>query len=191
MIINLDQIKMDLHKYKKDFNYIILQFHWGEEEVYFPSPEDIWIARECIKFGADLIIGNHSHLIQSSEKYKNKWIYYGIGNFIFDDLNEQSYFDGFRYKSKYIKKQFKSNRTSMAIKLMKDYKVKVDYFIYNTKFRKVNSLKYYINIFNIVTTNKLYYKLLKLISIRFRMIKIFLNNPKRISFRRIRLFLGM
>ena len=189
--INLNQIKVDIDKYKKQFNYIILQFHWGEEEIFVPNPKDIRIARKCIEYGADLIIGNHSHVIQSSEKYKGKFIYYGIGNFIFDDLNEQSYFDGLRYRSKYIKTQFKSNRVSMGINLIKDYSVKTNFFIYKTKLNKLSKLVNYFNVFNVITTNRFYYYLLKLISIRLRMIKIFLNNPRIISFRRIRLFFGI
>ncbi len=37
-----------------------------------------------IDSGADLIIGTHPHVIQIKEKYNGKWIYYSIGNFVFD-----------------------------------------------------------------------------------------------------------
>src|SRR5690606_2847514 len=41
-------------------------------------------AHAFIDSGADLIIGSHPHVIQSKEKYRDKWIYYSLGNFIFD-----------------------------------------------------------------------------------------------------------
>ena len=34
--------------------------------------------------GADLIIGSHPHVVQTVEKYKNAYITYSLGNFIFD-----------------------------------------------------------------------------------------------------------
>ena len=37
-----------------------------------------------IEAGADLIIGSHPHVIQSTELYQGKKIYYSLGNFLFD-----------------------------------------------------------------------------------------------------------
>ena len=41
-------------------------------------------AYQLIDAGADVIIGHHPHTIQTVELYKEKPIYYSIGNFIFD-----------------------------------------------------------------------------------------------------------
>jgi len=188
--INLNAIKNDIDKYRKKIEYIILQFHWGEEEVLFPRPIDVNIARKCIGFGADLIIGHHAHVIQPSEIYNNKKIFYGVGNFIFDDLDVPSYFDGLKYKRVYRKKQFKSNRISIAVRLQKDFRIESDSYIYDTKLNKINQFNRGIIFLNFVVINDFLYKILKFLSMRIRMIKIFASNPQKISFKRIKLFLG-
>ena len=37
-----------------------------------------------IDSGADIIHGHHPHVLQPSETYQNKPIFYSLGNFIFD-----------------------------------------------------------------------------------------------------------
>ena len=50
-------------------------------------------AHALIDAGADAIVGHHTHTLQTIEKYREKPIYYSIGNFIFDQdkpLNTQA-----------------------------------------------------------------------------------------------------
>jgi poly-gamma-glutamate synthesis protein (capsule biosynthesis protein) len=42
------------------------------------------LAHKFIDAGADLIIGSHPHVVQEVGLYKNKLIFYSLGNFIFD-----------------------------------------------------------------------------------------------------------
>jgi len=44
------------------------------------------IAHEFVDAGADLVIGSHPHVIQGVEIYKDKAIFYSLGNFIFDQI---------------------------------------------------------------------------------------------------------
>src|SRR5690625_7280917 len=37
-----------------------------------------------VDVGADAIIGHHAHVLSEVEQYKNGVIFYGLGNFIFD-----------------------------------------------------------------------------------------------------------
>lgn len=71
-----------LEKEKVDFK--ILSFHWGHEFINYPSPEQINDARYFIDMGADIIIGHHPHVVQGYEKYKHGYIFYSLGNFLFD-----------------------------------------------------------------------------------------------------------
>ena len=64
--------------------YIIICPHWGVEHQLKPYPEQRRIARQWIDAGADIIVGHHTHTLQSIETYHGKPIYYSIGNFIFD-----------------------------------------------------------------------------------------------------------
>ena len=64
--------------------YIIVCPHWGIEHVTTPTPWQRRHARALIDAGADIIVGHHSHTLQTVEEYNGKTIYYSIGNFIFD-----------------------------------------------------------------------------------------------------------
>ena len=63
---------------------VIVMLHWGCEHTLEPIARQVQQARQMIVAGADCIIGHHSHTVQSSEVYNGKPIFYGIGNFIFD-----------------------------------------------------------------------------------------------------------
>lgn len=65
-------------------DYKILSFHWGNEYINIPSPDQISMAHKFIDYGADIIIGHHPHVIQPVEKYKHGLIFYSLGNFLFD-----------------------------------------------------------------------------------------------------------
>lgn len=67
---------------KSDF--VIVYTHWGDEYVKNPNSIQVNLARSFVDNGADLVIGTHPHVIQNKEKYKGKYIYYSLGNFIFD-----------------------------------------------------------------------------------------------------------
>lgn len=67
-------------------NYlVIICLHWGIELRSTPTSEQIEQAHLLIDAGADAIIGHHPHVVQTIENYKGKYIFYSIGNFIFDN----------------------------------------------------------------------------------------------------------
>ncbi len=66
--------------------YIIISMHSGHEYHDVPNWYQEAFAREAIDFGADLIIGHHPHVVQTVEKYNDKYIFYSLGNFIFDQM---------------------------------------------------------------------------------------------------------
>lgn len=42
-----------------------------------------------VDLGADLVIGNHPHIVQGKEIYKHKHIYYSLGNLYFNDYKDK------------------------------------------------------------------------------------------------------
>lgn len=72
--------------YKKVVDYFIVIPHWGKEYIPYPSIQQRNLAYKWIDSGADLVIGHHSHVIQGKEIYKDKFIYYSLGNFIFPEF---------------------------------------------------------------------------------------------------------
>ena len=74
---------------KQDSNLrIIVSIHWGDEFAAYPSNAQIALAHTMVDYGADVILGHHSHVYQGIEEYKNALIVYGQGNFISDMVPE-------------------------------------------------------------------------------------------------------
>lgn len=76
----------DIKNLKPKVDIVIVSFHWGKEYTALPNDEQKYFAHLAINEGADLIIGDHPHWIQSIEFYKDKPIFYSLGNFIFDQM---------------------------------------------------------------------------------------------------------
>lgn len=62
----------------------IVNMHWGAEYEHQFSKSQQELGRKLIDAGADMVIGHHPHVVQGMEVYKNKPIFYSLGNFIFD-----------------------------------------------------------------------------------------------------------
>ncbi len=63
---------------------IIVSMHNGAEYTENISATQSNFAHTAIDYGADLVIGHHPHVVQRMEKYKGKYIFYSLGNLIFD-----------------------------------------------------------------------------------------------------------
>lgn len=72
---------------------ICVSMHWGIEYQTSPNSEQKDLADFLFKNGADLIIGNHPHVLQSMEKrditlddgsHKDGFVVYSLGNFLAD-----------------------------------------------------------------------------------------------------------
>lgn len=80
------KIQTQIREAKSSADIVIVSFHWGAEYTAYPNQRQKDLAHIAIDNGANLIIGNHPHWIQSAEIYKNKLIVYSHGNFIFDQM---------------------------------------------------------------------------------------------------------
>ena len=88
-IIDDAKIKQAIENARDKVDVLAVLFHWGNEYQQKPRVDQIARARRVIDWGADMVIGNHPHVVQISEVYKEKPIYYSLGNFVFDQ-----YFSG-------------------------------------------------------------------------------------------------
>ncbi|MBP9820073.1 CapA family protein, partial [Candidatus Woesebacteria bacterium] len=71
-------------------DFIIVYTHWGNEYELTINEVLRQQAQAMIDAGADMIIGSHPHVIQPSEVYKGKYIYYSLGNFVFDQYFDEN-----------------------------------------------------------------------------------------------------
>ena len=62
-------------------DYVIVSFHWGIELATSPNSEQRDLAHLAVDSGADLVLGQHPHVVQGFELYKNRLIAYSLGNF--------------------------------------------------------------------------------------------------------------
>lgn len=80
------RIKESLEKANANADIVIVFPHWGIEYSLTNSDRQSEYARYFIDNGADIVIGAHPHVLQNSEEYNKKMIYYSLGNFVFDDM---------------------------------------------------------------------------------------------------------
>ncbi|MBE6614320.1 MAG: CapA family protein [Ruminococcaceae bacterium] len=64
-------------------DYQIVYFHGGTERVHEPEDWKIAACRAMVDAGADLVLGNHPHVLQPREIYNGAEIVYSLGNFLF------------------------------------------------------------------------------------------------------------
>jgi len=92
---------------------IVVSLHDGIEYQHKSSKHQQELAHSAIDAGADIVIGHHPHVVQEVEKYKNGYIFYSLGNFVFDQMWSEA------------------TRQGLAVKLTlskKDKVKKVEYF---------------------------------------------------------------
>lgn len=68
---------------RKRCDFLVIVFHGGNEHYHLPSPRVKKTMRFLIDIGADAVVMHHSHCISGMEVYKNRPIFYGLGNFFF------------------------------------------------------------------------------------------------------------
>lgn len=78
----LDQLKNDITRAKAQADYVIMLLHCGGQHNALVDPYTQYIAAQIKSYGADVIIGHHPHIIQSSTVQDGFLTVYCLGNFI-------------------------------------------------------------------------------------------------------------
>lgn len=87
-----------INKLKTESDYIVVTMHAGTEYKREPNWQQFKFARAAIDAGADMIVGAHPHWVQPIEQYKGKYIFYSLGNFVFDQSWSQDTKEGLTLK---------------------------------------------------------------------------------------------
>ena len=77
---------------------VVVSMHAGDEYTATPNRQQVDFAHTAVKAGADLVIGHHPHWVQSAEIYQGKYIFYSLGNFVFDQMWSQATREGLALK---------------------------------------------------------------------------------------------
>lgn len=83
-IYNETEMILDIQAMRTRADIITVSFHFGDEYQTIHNALQERMAHIAIDAGADLVIGHHPHVVQDIEQYKDKWIVYSLGNFVFD-----------------------------------------------------------------------------------------------------------
>ena len=78
----------DITEAKNNADYVFVIVHGGHEYYQEPSLRMKQVYRFFIDSGADAVINHHQHCYCSYEVYNGKPIFYGLGNLLFDKINE-------------------------------------------------------------------------------------------------------
>lgn len=74
----------DICDARNNADFVLVIVHGGHEHYQLPSPRMVELYRYFVDIGADAVVNHHQHCFSGFEYYKNKPIFYGLGNFCFD-----------------------------------------------------------------------------------------------------------
>lgn len=78
------KLRKKIKMLKSGVDWVVLVYHGGEEFLHTPMPYIRRQLKSYIDAGADTVVAHHPHTVQGYEQYKGKYIFYSLGNFIFD-----------------------------------------------------------------------------------------------------------
>lgn len=78
----------------KNEDFKIAYIHWGIEMMNRPYYDQIQFAHFLVDLGYDLIVGMHPHILQGFEIYNGKYIFYSLGNTIFNKAHYKCQYGG-------------------------------------------------------------------------------------------------
>lgn len=80
----------DIQEAKSKADYVLVIIHGGPEHWQLPSPRMTETYRFFIDAGADVVVNHHQHCFSGYELYRNKPIFYGLGNLCFDSPSKRN-----------------------------------------------------------------------------------------------------
>jgi len=107
-LMDVEALKKDVARARAAADFIIVSMHSGTEYQERPNSRQIEFGHAAIDAGADLVIGHHPHVVQKVEKYKNGYIFYSLGNFIFDQMWSEKTKEGAAIQISFSKNEIKN-----------------------------------------------------------------------------------
>lgn len=93
-----ERIKENIKDAKKRADFVVVSFHFGDEYQVTSNSSQKLLAKTAIDSGANLVIGHHPHVIQEIEQYRDGYIAYSLGNFVFDQGFSEETMKGLLWK---------------------------------------------------------------------------------------------
>ena len=82
-----DVIKDQIQRAKAESDVVVMNAHWGTEDSHVVTDDQRRLAKKMVKWGVDIIIGTHPHVLQEIEMLNKPDgtkapVIYSLGNFI-------------------------------------------------------------------------------------------------------------
>lgn len=100
-------MKKDIEKAKTMADFVLVDMQWGNEYQHWPIAHQIDYGNAAVKYGADIVTGVHPHWVEGINYSEDGIVFYGLGNFLFDQLwsnetREGTMVQHFFYNKKYL-----------------------------------------------------------------------------------------
>ena len=106
------EIKEELMQLPKNAFKIVF-VHWSNEFINYPSSSQKKFAHWLVDCGYDLVIGMHPHILQGYELYRGRYIFYSLGNLVFDMAWEPTHYGAI------VNIDFSNNEASISTEYVK------------------------------------------------------------------------
>jgi poly-gamma-glutamate synthesis protein (capsule biosynthesis protein) len=83
-ILNEENLREAINVVSGMADVVIAMPHWGPEDVPNPNWSQRELAQIAVEAGADVVVGNHTHVVQAVQEIDGVPVFYGLGNFVFD-----------------------------------------------------------------------------------------------------------
>jgi poly-gamma-glutamate synthesis protein (capsule biosynthesis protein) len=83
-VLNEANLRAAIAAARQAADVVVAMPHMGPEDAPFPQEYQQEYARIAVEAGADLVVGNHTHVVQGIQQIDGVQVFYGLGNFVFD-----------------------------------------------------------------------------------------------------------
>ena len=80
---HLDVMRSTIAEAKKQADLVFVNLHFGGQGSATPSERQKELAKAALDAGADMVVGNHPHVIQPVAVYKGRPVLFSLGNLVF------------------------------------------------------------------------------------------------------------
>jgi poly-gamma-glutamate synthesis protein (capsule biosynthesis protein) len=105
-ILNKENLEAAIAEAKQVSDVVIAMPHWVPEDMAIPNWLQRNLAQQLVDAGADLVVGNHTHVVQAIQEIEGVPVFYGLGNFVFDQTWADDHQQGVILLVKFKGKEF-------------------------------------------------------------------------------------
>ena len=105
-MLNEENLRTAIAAAREVSDVVIAMPHWGPEDSPLPTDYQLPLAHVAVDAGADLVVGNHTHVIQAIQEIDGVTVFYGLGNFVFDQTWDLAHQQGVMLKVTFQGTQF-------------------------------------------------------------------------------------